>query len=61
MLSFLPIRARSNQNFLRAIAVSKDRTLRITIRIETRKCDRTELKGDRSTGNFKVLSIAIAS
>ena len=37
---------------------SKDRTLRITIRIETRKCDRnTELMGDRPTGNFEVLGI----
>ncbi|MEG4211252.1 hypothetical protein [Microcoleus sp. S13_B4] len=41
LLSFLPIRARSNQNLLGAIALSKDRTLGITIRIETRKCDRT--------------------
>jgi len=35
-------------HLLSSIALSKDRTLRITIRIETRKCDRnTERKGDR--------------
>ncbi|MEG4233969.1 hypothetical protein QUA40_17945 [Microcoleus sp. Pol11C3] len=37
MLSFLPIRARSNQNLLGAIALDKDRTLRITIRIEIKR------------------------
>lgn len=40
---------------LGAIALSKYRTLRITIRIETRKCDRnTEMKSDQPTGNFTV-------
>jgi hypothetical protein len=50
------IRRRKNQRS--AIALSKDRTLGITIRIETRKCDRnTEMKSDRPNGNFKVLGI----
>ncbi|MBD0341569.1 MAG: hypothetical protein ICV61_11955, partial [Microcoleus sp. Co-bin12] len=46
-----------------AIALDKDRTLRIKIRIETRKCDRnTEMKSDRPQVILKywVLSIAIA-
>jgi hypothetical protein len=43
---------------LGSIALSTNRTLGITIRIETRKCDRnTELKGDRFTNNFEVLGI----
>jgi hypothetical protein len=43
-----------------AIALDKYRTLGITIRIETRKCDRnTEMKGDRPNGNFEVLGFAI--
>jgi hypothetical protein len=47
-------------HLLGAIALDKDRTLRITIRIETRKCDRnTEMKSDRPTGNFEVLGFAI--
>jgi len=47
-------------HLLSSIALSKDRTLRITIRIETRKCDRnTEMKSDRPNGNFEVLGFAI--
>jgi hypothetical protein len=47
-------------HLLSSIALGKDRTLRITIRIETRKCDRTEMKSDRPNGNFEVLGMAIA-
>ncbi|WP_216670676.1 hypothetical protein [Microcoleus asticus] len=44
-----------------SIALDKYRTLRITIRIETRKCDRnTEMKSDRPSGNFEVFGIGIA-
>ncbi|MEG4197104.1 MULTISPECIES: hypothetical protein [unclassified Microcoleus] len=51
----MPIRARSHQNFLGAIALSKDRTLRIRIRIETRQCERNNgMKSDRPNGNFTV-------
>lgn len=42
------------------IALDKYRTLGITIRIETRKCDRTELKSARATGNFEIWGIGIA-
>jgi len=44
-------------HLLSSMGLSKNRTLRIRIRIETRKCDRTKLKGDRPTGNFEVLGI----
>jgi hypothetical protein len=45
-----------------AIALSKDRSLRITIRIETRQYDRnSEMKSDRPNGNFKVLGIVIGN
>ena len=37
LLGFLPIKARSNQNLLGAIALDKDRTLRRIIRLETKR------------------------
>ena len=58
---FLPIRARSNQNLLGAIALDQDRTLGRIIRLETKRSIARSLKGDRSTGIFKVLGIAIAT
>ncbi|MEG4941792.1 hypothetical protein [Microcoleus sp. F4-D5] len=73
----LPPTARSESVRIKdsAIALDKNRTFGITIRIETRECDplrwrsprrggqrlRTKLKSDRPTGNFKVLGIAIAT
>ncbi|MEG4504374.1 hypothetical protein QUA81_09705 [Microcoleus sp. F6_B4] len=59
----LPLTARSEAERIKdsAIALDKNRTFGITISIETRECDRTKLKSDRSTGNFKVLGIAIAT